>query len=234
MSLRRSSTWLTLVFVAAAAGAVVSTTTSAASPPMARDPAVDAWATKGLVVNITPSGAGFVGTVVKILDPQDGSAPGDTTCLRSVGDVVWKLTPTGVSMNPANGNRTYTYSGSVLPMRKPPAPATPPTPPAPPQPPTPPTPPAPPQPPAPPGRAGIPDKPKPPEPNPPPAPTPPPKPTPPPRPTPPTPPAAATSTCATWHDAHFSLFRDLKDGRLKIFDEVGGGNDEVIFWAQPY
>lgn len=225
MSLRRSSTWFTLLIVAAAAGAVVSTTTSAASPPMARDPVVDAWATKGLIVNITPSGAGFIGTVVKIL------GQGDDVCPRSVGDVVWKLTPTGVSTNPANGNRTYTYSGSVLPKAMPPAKPTPPTPPAPPQPPTPPTPPAPPPPPAPPSRAGIPDKPKPPEPNPPPAPTPPPKPTPPPQ---PTPPAGAGGTCATWHDAHFSLFRDLKDGRLKIFDEVGGGNDEVIFWAQPY
>jgi hypothetical protein len=122
----------------------------------------------------------------------------------------------------------YTYTGQVLPMRKPPA-RTPPTAPTPPTPPTAPTPPAPPS--APSDRSGLPEKPKPPQPSQPPSPSP--SPTPPSAPSPPADAAAEQArACATWHSASFSLYPDWGDGRLKIVDHVGNGEDEQIFWAR--
>lgn len=208
-----------------AAGALIALGLLVPGPPAAAatDPLVDTWSPRGMVVRIAPGGPTLTGTVVRLKGAPGGTASEDL-CPRAVGDVIWKATRSGVTTD-AQGRRVYTYTGEVLPMRKPPA-RTPPTAPTPPSPPTtPPSPPAQPSPPA--DRSGLPDKPKPP--------SPPPTPTPPAQPSAPSPPGDAAAeqarACATWHTASFTLFPEWGEGRLKIVDHVGEGMDDQIFWA---
>jgi hypothetical protein len=205
-----------------AAGALLALGLIVPGPPAhgATDPLVDAWAPRGMVVRVVSRGGALVGTVERLRGAPGATADSDM-CPREVGDVIWRVRRTGTTTN-AQGQPIHTYTGEVLPMRKPPArtpPSSPPT--------APPSPPA--QPSAPADRGGEPAKPKPPQ--------PPPTPTAPPEPTAPSAPGDAAAeqarACATWHSASFTLFPEWGEGRLKVVDHLGEAEDDQIFWARP-